>query len=397
MKTIILQGISQYDVLTRTSEIFANEMNKYGIDTVVANLSNINKKQYLNLVEKFDPDFTVGLNPVTILYGNDNHHEYTKIPHIVRFADHPYYHVGNRSLSNPNAKTVFSIAPQSIYQAALEKLKVENYEMYEVPHGKELFYSDYYSKIYPVTFFGSIKNPSEDIDYIIQKNEVDSTVSKILIDFTKQLVDILNSTGKFLEDSVEIYFENFLKVNYKLSDNEIINISKKLFFVIDSYYRNLMRISILQEFAETGIEMYIFSKGNVAKEYFSKYSNVTIKNEVSYFECINIISQSKVCLNISPMFKSTHERVINSLYNSTIFCSNEMVDMQSAFGELNEIGYFYNMNNISEIAEQLKVVMMNEKLYNEKVQNGKEFAKKNFTYNGVIENMVGIYNRYFKI
>lgn len=122
MKAILLQGNSQYDVLNTTTTFFSKAMSSYGIENIICNLNIVSAQEYLEIVKTFKPDFTISNNPICYLYDGITHHEYTNIPHIVRLGDHPYYHVGERALKNPNAKTVFTIAPQQIYVSAFEKL-----------------------------------------------------------------------------------------------------------------------------------------------------------------------------------------------------------------------------------------------------------------------------------
>ncbi|WP_016837998.1 glycosyltransferase [Ureibacillus thermosphaericus] len=387
MKAILLQGNSQYDVLNTTTTFFSKAMSSYGIENIICNLNIVSAQEYLEIVKTFKPDFTISNNPICYLYDGITHHEYTNIPHIVRLGDHPYYHVGERALKNPNAKTVFTIAPQQIYVSAFEKLNVNRYSILNISPSTERFNIPFDNKIFPMVFFGSIMDPYKKVDELREKSE---NLYNLVNQFIQVIINKLSTELQLLEESIEIYFENFLKENLPLPESEIINISRTLFPIIDSFYRNFTRIIILQEFAETGLEMWIFSDGD-AHQYFSKYPNVIIKPSVSYLDCINIIAQSKVALNVTPFFKTTHERISNALFNSTLLCSNEMEDLTTNHPNIKQSSLFYNLNSINHISETIKEIIQNKEKYNRMIELGREIATNNFSYEKYMSSLVDLY------
>lgn len=81
---------------------------------------------------------------------------------------------------------------------------------------------------------------------------------------------------------------------------------------------------------------------------------MNIFQELSYLECINIIALIKIGLNISPLLKTTYERIKNSLFNYTIVCSNETEAMMNNIKNINNVYFFYNLNNITDLVNILK-------------------------------------------
>lgn len=107
------------------------------------------------------------------------------------------------------------------------------------------------------------------------------------------------------------------------------------------------------------------------------------------------MSQSKVVLNITPFFKTTHERISNALFNSTLLCSNEMEDLITNQPDIKNSSLFYNLNNIENISENIKEVMQNREKYNMMVELGKEIAVQNFNYEKYLSTLVELYKSVF--
>lgn len=266
MKAILFQGKSQYNVLNTTTLLLSKAMSSYGIENIICNMNIVDGYEYLDVVKKFKPDFTLGHNPVCYLYNNNiPHQSFTNIPHFVRLGDHPYYHVGDRALKDPNAKMLFTVAPQSIYKRAFEKLEVSRYSIISFSPSNEKFHVSFENKIFPVVFFGSISDPFKNIEELRERSE---KLYDLVNEFCQAIINKLSGDLKLLDDSIEVYFEKFLMEKLSLPESEILSISRALFPNIDSFYREFVRIIILQEFAESGLDMWIFSKEE-AKQYFT--------------------------------------------------------------------------------------------------------------------------------
>lgn len=390
MKAIVFQGQSQYDVLNTGTQFLAQEMNKAGIETITCNMNIVDTSEYLELTTEFKPDFTLGANPVCYFFGELTHHEYTGIPHIVLLGDHPYHHIGNRALIRPNASTVFTIGPQAYYNRAFKQLGVTRYQINNHTPSKEHFYTSFENKIFPTVFFGSISDPYKLVDSLKEQSH---ELFQITNEFIMEITDRVSNSGKLLCDSIEVYFEKFLSEK-NIVEEQIVRISKAIFPYIDMFYRNFIRIITLQEFAENGVELWIFTNGNV-NEYFEKYPNVKIKPAVSYIDCINIIAQSKVSLNVTPMFNLSHERISNTLFNSTLLCSNEMSELVQRNPQIQKTSLFYNLDTIGEVTEKIKEISQNKVLYTQLVEAGKQLAENKFSYEKDIQGIVNIVKNEF--
>lgn len=394
MKVIVFQGQSQYDVLRSFSGFYTKKLQDYGVHAITCDMNIVDNSMYLNIVDKFKPDFTIGFNPVTFNYENNmNHYQKTNIPHIVKLGDNPYYHVYNRSLKDPNDPNVFTVAPQVSYEYSFNDLGVKRYSISSYTYGETHYKVDFQSKIYPTVFFGTYIDPEKillNLKKITNSNQIFNIVSNFCVSIKEDVI----STKELLTEPIEIYFSNYLKEIYHLEKRQITDLTLKVFYFIDHYYRNLVRSIVLTEFAKNGLEMLVFGKEDT-KKLLSQYSNVKVFQPINYYEYINLVSHSKVAINITPMFKSSHERIPTTLFNSTILCTNIMENLIENYPGILESSIFYNLGNLKETVDVINEVSEKESYYNELVGKGLEIANENFTFENDIKSILDVYSRKF--
>lgn len=394
MRAIILQGQSQYDVLRRFCYRYAKILKENGVEAIIYDLNLMNDtEEYLDLVRRFKPDFTLGFNPITIFYDdNKAHFEKTNIPHFVFLVDHPYYHL-NRALEKPNHPLVHIIYLDKAFDETFAKLNINNASRKKVLSSEQVLDISYQSKIYDVVFFGSMV-PAEEILEKIKINITDNLIKNYLLEFLSNIKNFLDTDKILLPNDIGTYFKSYVK--NKLGDHfdtqeEIFN---SLYIYLDQYYRYYTREQILIQFAKENLNMIVFGN-DYSVRLLKNYENVIVKNPVSYQDCMNIVAQSKVTLNISPMFQSFHDRIPLAYMNKSVLCTNAMEDMIESMPECINNTIFYNLNNITEVSEIIKSLIENEHEYNSVVNDAYEMAGKYYSPQKDVEELLEIYQKKF--
>lgn len=178
------------------------------------------------------------------------------------------------------------------------------------PHGveKELEAPSRGERPYDVVFFGSCYDPVGLRK--AWKQYCPPPVSK--------LVD--QASKRYLEDP-SLPFWSIVKEESqrkKMELSEVQNI--KVCQLVDFYTRGVDRFAMLRAIKDARVHIF---GGTCWREelpiqgwgaYFPQPSNIVLHPAVSYQESLEILKQSKICLNSSPMFKrGTHERIFNGL------------------------------------------------------------------------------------
>lgn len=394
MKVIVFQGQSQYDVLRTYSALYTQNLQKCGIEAITCDMNLIDNNTYLEIVDKFQPDFTIAYNPVVYMYENNlNHYQKTKIPHIVRLGDNPYYHVYRRALKNPNDPHLYTVSHQKSYEYSVNELGLKRYTFMPHNYAQSHYKVEFRNKIFPTVFFGTYYNP-EKILLKLKETITSNQAYKVVKDFCTIIKEQVLVSKELLNGPIEFYFSNYLSRIYKLDRKQIAELTLQVFYFIDHYYRNLVRQVVLTEFAKSGLDMIVFGREDT-KFLLNQFSNVDVYQPINYHEYINVLAHSKVAINITPMFKSNHERIPTTLFNSTVLCTNVMEGLIENNPDILNSSIFYNLKNLKETADIIKEVSENERSYNELIEEGLKLAHKNFTFEKDIEQVIKIYNSKF--
>ncbi|MEK5071458.1 hypothetical protein [Sporosarcina sp. FSL K6-1508] len=381
MKILIFKGSSRYDVLSTYSLIATTELRKLGANAVTVEMNLMNSNDYLRLIEKFKPDLTLGFNPVTYFYEDEkNHIMKTGIPHVLRIGDHPFYHLNNRAMLNPNHPKLLTLSTEKFFEQAFETNKVTRYKRITTLPGlnvsKQVKFND---KTIPLCYFGTYHSVDQIILDMQNQFKENPIILKVLMDFCGDLNYLLINNKKYIQNPIELLLEQYIRDSLKLDGESIDKVVKLAFVHVDLFHRNLTRKLALIEIAESGVEMYTFSAPEL-QNVLGHYPNVRFFNPVSYLESLHIISQSKANINITPMFTSLHERIPNSFLNNSILFSNKMVDFMESNKELSEGSVFFDQDTISDSVNHLNSIINNENIFNDLTEQNYILAQKKFTF-----------------
>jgi len=395
MRVIIFQGKSQYDVMRRFSYRYVKALNELGIETILYDMVNVeDTNEYLELVSRFKPNFTMGFNPVAIYFDKGIwHNEKTSIPHFVFLLDHPYYHL-DRILSKPNHPLVHTIYLEKNYEEAIKHLNIKNITRKINLSSEQVLYNSFNSKIYDMVFFGTLQAPETTL-IEIDKQVSNPFLKKLIIEFLVDITKVVCEDKVFLEQDIEFYFKSYMKNYYSGSDEHMDNLVRNAYPWIDTYYRNLTREEVIKGFAREGIKISVFGNARF-KEILSDYSQIKVFAPVSYHDCMNIVAQSKITLNISPMFQSYHDRIPLAYMNRSILCTNVMEDLINILPESLNNTLYYNMHNISDVANIIKGVISNKEEFEMITENAFQMASQHFSPEKDVKELLEIYHNAFK-
>lgn len=379
-KFMVFKGRSQYNVLSLGSEGIVSGAQELGHTALTIDMSLIDSQHYLSIVDDFKPDFTIGLNPTCYYYEDKMlHYNKTKVPHLILLGDSPHYHVYNRSLDNPNDALVHSIVFEKPYIQDFLDYGVQNVSFKKLISSAPSYKINFENKIYPLVFFGTFIEEQK-ILFEIENLSLDKQFKKTLVELISEIHYFIETNLTILPDRLSTYIREYVKISLSINNKEIENKLVKLYFpFVDKYYNSLIRRKVLTSFAEVGIPMIVFGSNDTEK-LLAKYPNVKVKQPVHYIEHFSIIAHSKINLNITPTKFSMHERIPNTLMNSTLLCTNLMPNLFENYPEILDSSIIYNLDNLQETAKLLKEIMDNKEMYNEIVFRGLDLAKREFTF-----------------
>lgn len=393
MKIIVFQGQSQFDVLRESSRRTARAFRELGHEVFIMDMLLWNSSDYLDIVNEFKPDFTFGSNPVCYFYDDELHFEKTKVPHIVRIGDSPYYHAFNRALRNPNHPMVYTVTAETSFITQMKDIGFERFTRLKTFASYKMFNEDEHAyRPFPIVFFGSIEPPELIMESV--KQNISGQLGTKVVEFLSIIPEWMQQHGIFLPKTIDQMFSEFMDLDKLVSNEEKIVLLQQLYPYIDKYYRNYCRTYVLREFASTGIPMYVFGN-DYLKTRLGNYNNVRVFKPVPFKECLEIYAKSKMVLNISPMFFYAHERISHSITNGAVLCSSLMPDLVDEIPELLESSLFYTWGNIAETAETAKRVLNDSEFRLHLVDKGQKISEQHFNPVRNAEEIISIYQQAF--
>ncbi len=157
-----------------------------------------------------------------------------------------------------------------------------------------------------------------------------------------------------VEDAAE---EELKNQGIQFTDDELKQIMPNLMFV-DLSVRFYFRAEVIARLADSGIKVHTFGAGWDMLECRHPENIITAGN-VSSQECLDMISRSKISVNVMPWFKQgAHDRVFNSMLNGAVCVTDTSGYLKDNFIDGENI-IFYNLENIDAAADKIKRLLTN--------------------------------------
>jgi hypothetical protein len=126
-----------------------------------------------------------------------------------------------------------------------------------------------------------------------------------------------------------------------------------LTMVLESYLRNLWRYETLDALDKAGVSVRIYGNGWE----FARFENHVLSNPVDYDQSLELVTQSKMVLNVSPQFFSgSHERVLDAALNGTACLTSRSSFLAEVFPPDSEMS-FYDVSEPSSVVEQARSLL----------------------------------------
>ena len=183
----------------------------------------------------------------------------------------------------------------------------------------------------------------------------------------------LNNENKPLEYAVQ---EVILAKNLYLDPI----LTRKLFQILplaDYYVRMKRRMDCIEVLAKAGIRIKVFGNGWTNSPFANK---LEIYRAVNFTELLNLISKTKLVLNIVPSFsEGSHERVFSAMLNGAVALTDCNKYYETEFKEDSNI-VMYSWNNLDELPDKINNLLRDEERLADIAQAGYKVAMKSHTW-----------------
>lgn len=341
---LVIQGQTQYGVLN----IFADEMVKQwedmGLQVKVANVTN----DFVRM-DTDDVDLVFSFNGMRNSGLFEGGPEKNKNVLVWSFmVDHPLWH--SEALNNVYRNRVVSFVDINHTAYALQHFGNNQYACF-MPHGgvSRTKPIPWHEKKYDVSFLGTYEKAEEFLNNVSQYD--DDTVEM----FTQMIAMLYTDYTTSWEEELR------KQLSYKgitLTDLDFNHLLQELWF-LDKYVRNQRRHDVIETLLSCGVQVHVF--GNGWEKFESDYKqNLIIHGNVEHDEAIEVMAQSRIVLNVMPLFaKGSHERVFTTMGVGSICVTDRSLYLEECFENEKDI-FFYSMDNLPALPDMVRRILLRE-------------------------------------
>lgn len=243
-----------------------------------------------------------------------------------------------------------------------------------LPYDKEVAYED---RTIEVLYVGSRKFEEQPV--IIDAfpdggRELFHTVEQMLMKYPHMT----------LEQVFYIYMD---EIGMKVEPQMQLTIIGALYDVILRKVRSHYQVEIIEALASAGVHVEVYY-GDEWKEIAGKYPGyITVHEKISPEECLELMCNSKITLNIQPWFKyGSHERIYNAMLNGSVCVTDTSEYLLKHFKNGRDI-VFYELHDLDGMVRNVKMLLENPGYAKNIIENQKKAAA-NSTWQNRIHNIL---------
>lgn len=190
-------------------------------------------------------------------------------------------------------------------------------------------------------------------EYEFEKNI--NWINEEYAEFYRDIIETLKEkTDKTFE---EIAHKKCVKTLGNIKDEDFINVMNKMIF-IDLYIRNYYRGKAVKEIVMSDHKIVVIGKGweKLKKDIpCDKWKNIKHIKQTNTEECLKLIADAKISLNVMPWFKDgAHDRVFSSILNGAVCLTDSSKYLEKELKNEEGVIYFKlnEEKNIGEIIDK---------------------------------------------
>ena len=379
-KITILVNYNLYESKRYFVSKFAEALERHGIQVTILDAKDPkNLKENVHMVS--NPayvDLTCSFNTLMPTPQGKFMWEYTSVPHWAILVDPSFYY---RNLFNYPEQVLISCVDHFDCELA-RSFDFENVFFWAHAVERELSFVENRERPYDVVFLGSCYDHEFLKSYWRRENP--PQISEAIED----AIDIVLGDNK----TPLMIAINTVLANKKIDINTI-NLDKIIRYV-DNYMRGKDRFELIRSIKD--VEVHVFGGTCWREEQpvqgwsqnLAHYPNVVVHPAVTFEESLEILKQSKICLNSMPFFKNgTHERIFTGLSCGALPITTDNLWIRDNFIEGEEI-LLYQSGHWDEVNDKVHRYLSDEIKRKEIVQRGREKVMREHTWDVRVDQLL---------
>jgi len=375
-RCILYKAQSQYDVLRCFVDELYAAFTDLGYEAVIIDLLSDSPTDLFNKTVQKGVDFIISFNRQGFsgeIRGTP-FYEYLKIPFISFMVDSPIHHHANISISD--ACVFYTCVDKNHVSEIKTNFKAK--PVFFLPHGGCIAKNPekYENRRHDVIFCGSYGGNShkQALDWLKQSG------SSFMTNLFHSMIEMMT------QDDAISYQAAWARCTDAAPGGYI-----ALLQHVDLTYRNQVRERVLESLLASGVKVTCLGNG-WENSLLIKYKNFIHNSTINFRDAVYEIGNSKICLNISPMFKSgSHERVFTAMLSGAVCLTDENIYLKELFIDGEDI-LFYRPDRLSEMPLRVTNLLNGADKLSSISRSAYEKAKNSHTWKNRAEYILNIVN-----
>lgn len=321
-KICLIVNYNLYESKRHFTQKLAEAMHRQGIETMIIDMEEKSlKAETGKQIQNFHPDITCSFNSILPISQGKFLWDIIQIPHLSILVD-PALYSANLATSPYSLISCVDLLDLDLLKSSGVK------SAFFWPHAieKELGEESSQERIYDVVFLGSCY----DHDSLRRqwRADHDEEYNKMM----DQAIELVLGDNKTCLAEALLIALNQSKLKPASSD------FLQMFAYLDHYTRGRDRVELIRSIKNVPVHIFGTMSNDLGIEtmgwghYIGRQENVHLHPQVTYQESLNILKQSKICLNSMPFFKNgTHERIFASLACGAVPLTSDNLYIQEHF------------------------------------------------------------------
>ncbi len=149
---------------------------------------------------------------------------------------------------------------------------------------------------------------------------------------------------------------------------------------VDLYIRSLYRMAVLNALTDAGLRVHVFGRGWSKCPVQHRENLISNGKMLTSAQCVDIIRNSKIALNIMPWFKDgAHDRIFTAMLNGAVSLTDDSRYLREILTDGEDV-CFYKLTNLTEIAKKAEYLLAHEEKAETIIKHAYQTADQDHTW-----------------
>ena len=153
--------------------------------------------------------------------------------------------------------------------------------------------------------------------------------------------EIIEDLKRHPSQPVDETLEKYIKREIPEAEEEDIRSAQAGMMVVDLYIRSVYRSEVIRSLVDAGLRVHVFGSGWDKMECAHRENLIANGKMLTSAECVEIIQNSKIALNVMPWFKDgAHDRIFTAMLNGAVCLTDDSGYLREIMTDKEEVCFY---------------------------------------------------------